>query len=130
MLPQASRIKSIGKGIVGSSAEEKSRMELPWKQGSAYFVPENGGKAIGWACSTSNGDSESTKPAGHVELYVVKLNEEQDDAYSEASDQTDSWHTKVRSMFSDAKDSKRTETALEKNVYETLRSVITDLESQ
>ena len=42
-------LKSIGKGIIGSSDEENTRIDLEnWIEGGIYLVPSNGGKAIGF----------------------------------------------------------------------------------
>mmetsp|Transcript_5519 Transcript_5519/g.15964 ORF Transcript_5519/g.15964 Transcript_5519/m.15964 type:complete len:305 (+) Transcript_5519:318-1232(+) len=39
----------IGKGIIGSSHEEKCRVNLcDWTEGSVIFIPSTGGKAVGW----------------------------------------------------------------------------------
>lgn len=82
-LPDASVIKAIGKGIIGSADEERQRVALDWKQGDIVFVPSNGGKAVGWVhhAAPSNeegtGDDASTKPAGHVVLQIAKVPAEQ-----------------------------------------------------
>jgi hypothetical protein len=47
-LPENSLIKAIGKGVLGSSHEEKNRTIMDWKQGGVYLVSANGGKAVGW----------------------------------------------------------------------------------
>ena len=50
---------SIGKGIIGSQDEEKSRIPLhDWTNGSIIFVPSNGGKAVGWIHTTTTTDDE------------------------------------------------------------------------
>jgi hypothetical protein len=47
-------ISSIGKGIIGSQDEEKTRLPLnDWTAGSVIFVPSNGGKAVGWVHNTT-----------------------------------------------------------------------------
>lgn len=57
----------IGKGIIGSSDEEKGRVFLDsWTEGSVFLVPSNGGKAIGWIHTndtrntTSDGATDAT----------------------------------------------------------------------
>lgn len=53
-------LKWIGKGIIGSSDEEKSRKKMTeWTEGNVFLVPSNGGKAVGWIYT--NDDSNSTK---------------------------------------------------------------------
>jgi len=47
-LPKHANILSIGKGIFGSREEEQHRHQMHWSKGDAYFVPSNGGRAIGW----------------------------------------------------------------------------------
>lgn len=67
-------LKSIGKGIVGSSAEEKGRVTLAdWKEGQVLYMNSIGGKTVGWihettlgtttgtATTTANDDHESTE---------------------------------------------------------------------
>jgi len=47
-LPRNSKLISIGRGIYGSSMEEKERIDMKWKNKGWYLVPSNGGKSIGW----------------------------------------------------------------------------------
>lgn len=90
---QASILKTIGKGIVGSQAEEQGRQELSsWKQGDVYFLPSNGGKAVALLHSskTERKDSKEIKHnksgeesvlttsatqsgSGHAIIYVCKI---------------------------------------------------------
>ena len=90
-LPQESCFKSIGTGIIGSSAEEQSRHVLDWAQGSVYFVPSNGGKAVGWVhtrklplAPSPEADSSEValmpnvaspieQPIGPAILYTIKI---------------------------------------------------------
>lgn len=67
----SSTLKWIGKGIIGSSDEEKSRTKMTdWKEGNFFLVPSNGGKAIGWihtsddsvSTDTKDGEASSTAP--------------------------------------------------------------------
>lgn len=45
----SSILRWIGKGIIGSSDEEKSRKNMiEWTEGNVFLVPSNGGKAVGW----------------------------------------------------------------------------------
>jgi hypothetical protein len=56
----SSILQSIGKGIIGSSDEEKSRKYLnDFTEGSVFLVPSNGGKAIGWIHTTTTADNDS-----------------------------------------------------------------------
>jgi len=63
---------SIGKGVVGSSDETKGRKKVPWQQGSACFLPQNGGKALGWVHVTSKDDA-AEEPVGHAIMYSIKI---------------------------------------------------------
>jgi hypothetical protein len=69
-LPKDGSILTIGKGIIGSRDEEKSRTKMNWKEGGFYLVPSNGGKAIGWIYHS--GDS-SQQGNGHAELKIAKV---------------------------------------------------------
>jgi hypothetical protein len=70
-LPEDSILKSIGKGIIGSSDEEKTREDLDWKEGTVYLVPSNGGKAVGWLHGAK--PAPSTSPRGLAILNVIKI---------------------------------------------------------
>jgi hypothetical protein len=53
-LSTKNNIRSIGKGIIGSQDEERTRRPLDdWTDGSVIFVPSNGGKAVGWVHNTT-----------------------------------------------------------------------------
>jgi hypothetical protein len=96
--PQDTVISSIGKGIIGSSDEESSRICLKdWKEGSVILVPSNGGKAVGWLheypndgvnrtslgvdssaqenCDNKKKEKDKTTnvPASPVVIYVAKV---------------------------------------------------------
>ena len=75
-LPANRTVKSIGSGIVGSSAEEKARPVMNWKQGGVYFIPSSRGKAIGWVSSTSDG-----APPGTNTTISTSANEPSHDKY-------------------------------------------------
>jgi hypothetical protein len=66
---------SIGKGIIGSGDEEKSRVKVDWKQNMAYLVPPNGGKAIGWMHSTNADAREDSigHAISHAIMYTIKI---------------------------------------------------------
>jgi len=70
-LPKNGSIFSIGKGIIGSSDEEKSRVRMNWKEGGLYLVPSNGGKAMGWIYHAGVDSSEPGN--GHAELKIAKI---------------------------------------------------------
>jgi hypothetical protein len=75
-LPDSSVLKSIGKGIIGSSDEEKSRTVLDWKEGMILLVPSNGGKAIGWEHTAANAVATHQQPS-HAVLFVIKIPQDQ-----------------------------------------------------
>jgi hypothetical protein len=53
--PAKGTFRSIGKGIIGSSDEEQSRLTLDdWTEGTVVLVPSNGGKAVGWIFNHNN----------------------------------------------------------------------------
>jgi hypothetical protein len=75
-LPERNIMRSIGKGIIGSSDEERSRKDMGWEEGGVYLVPSNGGKAVGWihhADSSDEDDAAKKTNEGHVELCIAKL---------------------------------------------------------
>lgn len=47
-LRKGSNVLSIGRGIIGSAAEENSRKRVNWEGGSSYFLPCDKGIACGW----------------------------------------------------------------------------------
>ena len=52
-----SSLRWIGKGIIGSSDEEKSRKKMiEWTEGNVFLVPSNGGKAVGWILASDDSD--------------------------------------------------------------------------
>jgi hypothetical protein len=74
-LPDYSVLKSIGKGIIGSSDEEKSRTALDWKEGMVFLVP-SGGKAIGWEHTAAHAVATHQQPS-HAVLFVIKIPQDQ-----------------------------------------------------
>lgn len=76
-LPQGCNLRSIGTGIIGSSDEEKTRVDLDWQEGSIYFVPSNGGKAVGWIHHRDVIEDSSSetkmKTGGHAVLQIAKI---------------------------------------------------------
>jgi hypothetical protein len=70
---QKSRIVSIGKGVVGSADETTSRTKLlDWSQSSAWLVPQNGGKALGWV-HMKDDNATNEEPIGHAMIYSIKI---------------------------------------------------------
>jgi hypothetical protein len=68
-------VKSIGKGIIGSSSEEASRCREHWEGKKCYFYPSNGGKAIGWINEKMDEDEkiEVSETIHDVVLYTIKI---------------------------------------------------------
>jgi hypothetical protein len=62
---------SIGKGVVGSADETMSRTKLEWDDGSACFIPQNGGKAMGWVHVKANTTNEES--IKHAVIYSIKI---------------------------------------------------------
>jgi hypothetical protein len=58
--------------VIGSSDETKTRSNVNWKEGCAYFVAANGGKALGWI-HTNIDASFSGQPIGHAIIYNIKI---------------------------------------------------------
>jgi hypothetical protein len=59
-----SSLRWIGKGIIGSSDEEKSRKKMiEWTEGNVFLVPSNGGKAVGWIYASDDSNSTNTNTA-------------------------------------------------------------------
>jgi hypothetical protein len=72
-LSSKSRIVSIGKGVVGSADETTSRTKLlDWSQSSAWLVPQNGGKALGWV-HMKDDNATNEEPIGHAMIYSIKI---------------------------------------------------------
>jgi hypothetical protein len=64
---------SIGKGVVGSADETTSRIKLlDWSQSSAWLVPQNGGKALGWV-HMKDDNTTNEEPIGHAVIYSIKI---------------------------------------------------------
>lgn len=102
-MPSSAGVKKIGTGIVGSSAEEKGRKWVEWETGHAYFVPSNGGKAVGWVCvakedikGSVGGNCNGARDP--VEVYMLKA---ASDALKESDEdnESQSWAQQIREMF-------------------------------
>jgi hypothetical protein len=61
-LPRSSNIISIGRGIYGSSVEEKGRVRMKWTNRGWYLLPSNGGISLGWIhkCCTESYNNETS----------------------------------------------------------------------
>ena len=90
---------AVGKGIIGSSDEEKSRKKVDWNQGRAYLVPHNGGKAMGFVHS-KNSDAEEGDPVGHAIMYTIKIPPE--NLESEPPESECEWVRDIRTLCSKA----------------------------
>jgi len=81
------KIQSIGKGIIGSSEEERTRTNVSWNKQSAYIIKCNGGKALGFTQSShaiippndddNDVNDDNNKKEGEEEkdvvLYIFKI---------------------------------------------------------
>jgi len=84
---QHAKIQSIGKGIIGSSEEERTRTNVSWNKQSAYIIKCNGGKALGFTQSShaiippndddNDVNDDNNKKEGEEEkdvvLYIFKI---------------------------------------------------------
>jgi hypothetical protein len=69
-LPKSSNIISIGRGIYGSSMEEKGRVRMKWTKGGWYLLPSNGGISLGWIhkySTESSNDETSLHDEGNTD---------------------------------------------------------------
>ena len=81
----SSTLKWIGKGIIGSSDEEKGRTKMTdWTEGSFFLVPSNGGKAIGWIHTGDNSASTDTATKDTDASDTAPTEEKNDESYSNA----------------------------------------------
>lgn len=77
-LPRSSSIISIGRGIYGSSMEEKERVRMKWTKGGWYLLPSNGGISLGWIhkhCETSPYDEGNTENCNAPDSSPVDTND-------------------------------------------------------
>ncbi len=73
-IQKSSVVFSIGKGIIGSAAEENSRKKVDWDEGGAYFFPCLHGIACGWIHKedgSENNDSDVARNSADGEMEVV-----------------------------------------------------------
>lgn len=80
---QSSIVFSIGKGIIGSAAEENSRTKVDWDEGRSYFFPCLKGIACGWIHKqdgSENNKSDVTANSAdsdmEVVIYMLKVSSE------------------------------------------------------
>mmetsp|Transcript_44712 Transcript_44712/g.50128 ORF Transcript_44712/g.50128 Transcript_44712/m.50128 type:complete len:327 (+) Transcript_44712:112-1092(+) len=65
----------IGKGIIGSSDEEKGRKYLnDFTEGGVFLVPSNGGKAIGWIHTTTTDHGTTTDENNNTATTAINSN--------------------------------------------------------
>ena len=103
-LPKTLGVKSIGAGIVGSAAEEKARIPVGWKAGGGYVIPSNGGKAVGWVCTTKDNQDESSVGNASVEIIVIKITPEELEAVhveDDGSESVKSWTKAIKKIFNE-----------------------------
>ena len=103
-LPKTLGVKSIGAGIVGSAAEEKARIPVGWKAGGGYVIPSNGGKAVGWVCTTKDDQDESSVGNASVEIVVIKITPEELEAVhveDDGGESVKSWTKEIKKVFNE-----------------------------
>mmetsp|Transcript_31962 Transcript_31962/g.48305 ORF Transcript_31962/g.48305 Transcript_31962/m.48305 type:complete len:262 (+) Transcript_31962:107-892(+) len=75
-LPQNVEILAIGKGVIGSAEETGGRTKIDWKNGKAYLMPANGGKALGWVQTEQRKGTKSRQESKNFQpmiLYNIKI---------------------------------------------------------
>ena len=90
---------SIGKGVVGSADETATRTNLlDWNQGSsAWLVPQNGGKALGWV-HIKDDNTTNDEPIGHAVIYSIKIPVDVLETTNEEIDDSPDWVRDVTSI--------------------------------
>ena len=78
---------TIGKGVLGSRNETKSRQKVDWKEGTAWLLRENGGTALGWMHS-KNAEEDT---AGHAVMYSIKIPLQKIDEKEEKNGNSPDW---------------------------------------
>ena len=62
-----SDVLSIGRGIIGSAAEENGRKRVNWKEGASYLLPASKGIACGWIHKpTASTDNDNTTDTAYI----------------------------------------------------------------
>lgn len=109
-IPKHRVVKSVGKGIIGSSSEESQRSPLNWSEGDAFFYQINKGR-LGWANDSSDENNSNGKDdiirgvndtSMDVVLFSVKATKSyfEDGGGREDSDQgNDSWKNRLHHLF-------------------------------
>lgn len=123
LLLQNATIQSIGKGIIGSAAEENSRKHVNWKEGSSYFLPLSSGIACGWInrtkpaeekkSSTDDDNDDNVKDSSsgdddNVILYTMKVSPSdlEDMQKEDETQQLSPWVMKAIKLFESIGDNK------------------------
>lgn len=70
-LPRSAAVYSVGRGIIGSSAEEKDRKRVDWKLGESYFLPRKAGIACGWVHEKQRVDENDNGDDGGAEKKSI-----------------------------------------------------------
>jgi hypothetical protein len=108
---QNATIQSIGKGIIGSAAEENSRKHANWKEGSSYFLPFCSGIACGWInrekkSNTDDDNDNDVKNSSlgdddNVILYTMKVSPSdlKDMQKEDGTQQLSPWVMKAIELF-------------------------------
>ena len=94
-IEDTSFVWSIGKGILGSSDEERCRIKMPWREGRAYLIPCNGGKALGWI----NKNSDSKEEGTDVVAFMVKITPEAMKDTADNAEFTPRWVREILHVF-------------------------------
>ena len=103
---------SIGKGIIGSAAEEGSRKVISWKQGSAYLLPHLEGIACGWiqkhAIESESDDNSASPKCSNISdicdviIYTLKVSQDTLSTWTVGCDfptDASSWVRKSHELF-------------------------------
>ena len=80
---QASRISSIGRGIIGSATEENSRRLVNWSEGSSYLLPASKGIACGWVHKPDDTTEADAATDNETAAVTEREKDDEDDAKAE-----------------------------------------------
>lgn len=90
--PKTSQLQYVGRGIIGSRDEERTRTNMDWEQGQVYLLPSNQGKAVGWihhvltssegatttaAAAANDSNKEDNGEGGPIVMNIAKIPMEQ-----------------------------------------------------
>ena len=121
---QQTQVKSIGRGIIGSAAEENDRKVMNWEQGRAYFLPVAKGTGCGWICTQSDNknvgsiqDKQSDDVSSPIDalVYILKVTV---DALSEELDSAPAWVEEAKELVSPKCNNDETEKTADSNGME------------